>query len=330
MKAIVCDGPGDASVLRSADVPEPALLPGHVRIRVAATAVNRADILQRQGRYPPPPGASEILGLECAGEVESVAHDVTAWRRGDRVMALLQGGGYAELAVAHAGSVMRVPEPLSLAEAAAMPETFLTVWLDVFEFGGLGHGGSLLVHGGGSGIGTAAIRMAKIAGATVIATAGSAEKCARCKALGADAAVCYRSEDFVAAARALTSGRGVDVVLDHVGGPYLARNLEALRPSGRLVVIGLMGGAQATLDLALLLRRHLTITGSTLRSRPFAEKAQLVTSFESRFGDALRTGALRPVIDRVLPLAAAAQAHRVVEASEHFGKVVLGVDPKLE
>ena len=325
MKAIVQDGPGDESVLRLGEAPAPDLAPGALRLRVAATAVNRADLLQRRGFYPPPPGASPILGLECAGEVVEVGPGVPGWRPGERAMALLAGGGYAEEVVVDAGSAMRVPERLSLEEAAAVPEVFLTVFLNVFQLGALPDGGAALVHGGGSGIGTAAIQLVKAAGGRIVVTAGSEEKCARCRELGADLAVNYRDGDFVAACRELTGGRGVDVVLDSIGAPYLARNLAALAVGGRLALIGLMGGARGEIDLGPLLVRRLQLIGSTLRARPVAEKAAIVAGFAARFGPALADGRIRPIVDRVLPLEQAAEAHRLVERSEHFGKVVLRV-----
>jgi len=329
MRAIVVDAPGDERVLRLGEVPAPSLPPGALRIRVAASAVNRADLLQRQGLYPPPPGASPILGLECAGRVIELGAGVEGWRVGDRAMALLAGGGYAEEVAVPAGCAMPVPERLSLEEAAALPEVFLTVFLNVFQLGALPEGGSALVHGGGSGIGTAAIQLVKAAGGHIVVTAGSEQKCARCLALGADRAVDYRSGDFVAASRELGGGAGVDVVLDSIGAPYLARNLASLRTGGRLVVIGLMGGAKAELPLAELLARRLQVIGSTLRARPEAEKAALVAAFLQRFAPLLADGRLRPVVDRVLPLADAAEAHRAMKASEHFGKIVLRVDAGL-
>ncbi len=325
MKAVLFDAPGDESVLHLGEAPAPALEPGCLRLRVAATAVNRADLMQRRGHYPPPPGASEILGLECAGEVVEVAPDAKGWSVGERAMALVPGGGYAEQVVVHAGSAMRVPERLSLEEAAALPEVFLTVFLNVFQLGALAEGGAALVHGGGSGIGTAAIQLVKAAGARIVVTAGSEAKCQRCRELGADVAVNYRSGDFVEPARELTGGRGVDVVLDSIGAPYLAAHLKCLKTGGRLVLIGLMGGAKAEIQLGLLLAKRLSITGSTLRARPVQEKAELVASFSESFADALASGRVSPVIDRVLPLEEAQQAHEIVERSEHFGKLVLRV-----
>jgi putative PIG3 family NAD(P)H quinone oxidoreductase len=323
MRAVVFDQPGDESVLRVGEVEAPALAPGALRIRVAAAGVNRADLLQRRGMYPPPPGTSPILGLEAAGEVIEVGAGVTGWRPGDRAMALLPGGGYAEQVVVDAGAALPVPEALSFEEAAALPEVYLTVFLNVFELGALPAGGWLLAHGGGSGIGTAAIQLAKLAGAKLIVTAGSDEKCARCRALGADVAVNYRTKKFLDAVRAATGGAGVDVVLDSIGAPYLADNLDALSVGGRLVLIGLMGGAKAELNLGTLLARRLSLIGSTLRTRPVAEKARLVAAFRARFGADLAAGRIRPVVDRVLPFAAAGDAHRLLQASAHFGKVVL-------
>ncbi len=323
MRAVVVDHPGDENVMRIAEVAAPALGPGEVRIRVVATAVNRADLLQRRGLYPPPPGASPILGLECAGEVVEAAPDATGWKAGDRAMALLAGGGYAEEAVVHASCALPVPGPLSLEEAAAVPEVFLTVALGVFQLGALPEGGAVLVHGGGSGVGTAAIQMVKATGGTVVVTAGSDEKCLRCRALGADVAVNYRTGDFVAETLAATGGRGVDVLLDSIGADYLERNLACLATGGRLVLIATMGGRTAEIDLAALMRKRAAVIGTTLRSRPVAEKAALVATFARRFLPMLASGRIRPVVDRVLPIARVGDAHRVVAASEHFGKVVL-------
>lgn len=325
MRAIEVDEPGNEDAMKLGEVPAPALQPDSLRIRVAATAVNRADLLQRQGLYPPPPGASPILGLECAGEVVEVADGVKGWKPGDRAMALLAGGGYAEEVVVHAGSAMHVPERLGIEEAAAIPEVFLTVFLNVFQIGGLSAGGAALIHGGGSGIGTAAIQLVKAAGATAIVTAGSDEKCARCRDLGADVAVNYRSGDFAAEAKQATGGRGVDVVLDSIGAPYLRGNLDALAVGGRLVLIGLMGGAKAELNLGALLTRRLQVIGSTLRARPVEEKAEIVAGFLARFGAALESGEIHPVVHRSFSLGEAAEAHRLVKASEHFGKVLLQV-----
>jgi putative PIG3 family NAD(P)H quinone oxidoreductase len=326
MKAVLFEQPGDEAVLHVGETPAPELGPGDLRIRVAGAGVNRADLLQRRGMYPPPPGASPVLGLECAGEVMEVGARAHGWNAGDRAMALLAGGGYAEQVVVDAGSALPVPRALSDAEAAGLPEVYLTVFLNAFQLGALPAGGSLLVHGGGSGIGTAAIQLAKLAGARVIVTAGSEAKCARCRALGADVAVNYRTEKFADAVRAATKGAGVDVVLDSIGAPYLADNLAALALGGRLVLIGLMGGAKAELNLGALLVRRLSVIGSTLRTRSAAEKAALVAAFRARFGADLEAGRIRPVIDRVLPFSQAADAHRLLQASDHFGKVVLTPD----
>jgi len=325
MRAIVFDEPGDESVLHIGSVPAPALGPRDLRLRVAATAVNRADLMQRRGLYPPPPGASPILGLECAGEVIEVGAEVRGWRTGQRAMALLAGGGYAEEVVVDAGSAMPVPDVLSDEEAGAMPEVFLTAFLNIFLLGQPPAGGAVLVHGGGSGVGTAATSLCREAGLRIVVTAGSADKCARCLAHGADVAIDYRAGDFAPAVREATGGAGVNVVLDSIGASYLTSNLECLAPGGRLVLIGLMGGVTSEINLAALMLKRLHVIGSTLRARPLDEKAEIVRAFLDRFGDALRAGRLRPPIDRVLPLERAADAHRAVQASEHFGKVVLKI-----
>jgi len=326
MQAIVFDTPGAEEVLHLGDAPTPALGPDDLRIRVRATAVNRADLLQRQGMYPPPPGASPILGLECAGEVAEVGAAVSGWRVGDRAMALLAGGGYAEQAVVHHGAVMRVPSIFGWEEAGALPEVYLTAFSNLFLLAGARRGGAALVHGGGSGVGTAAIQLLREAGVRCLVTAGSDEKCQRCRDLGADVALNYRAGDFAPAVREATDGRGVDVVLDCIGGKYFAANLECLAVDGRLVIIGLIGGARAEINLAMLLMRRLQVIGSTLRSRPAADKAAIVAAFVERFGAALGAGRLTPVIDHVFPLAQAADAHRLVQSSAHFGKVVLRVE----
>jgi putative PIG3 family NAD(P)H quinone oxidoreductase len=325
MRAIVFDQPGDESVLHIGEVPRPDLGPEEIRIRVHTTAVNRADLLQRQGLYPPPPGASPILGLEAAGEVVEIGAAVRGWRRGERAMALLAGGGYAEETVVHAGSAIRVPAVLSDEEAGALPEAFLTAFLNIFMLGEAPDAGSVLIHGGGSGVGTAAITLCREAGHRIVVTAGSAEKCQRCLEHGADVAINYRDGDFAPKVRAATDGKGVDVVLDSIGARYLEGNLAVLAVDGRLVVIGLMGGGRAELDLAQMLVRRLRVIGSTLRVRSAIEKAGIVSAFLDRFGDALDAGRVCPVIDRVMPLEQAAEAHRVMKASEHFGKIVLRV-----
>lgn len=312
MRAIVSD--------RIIDADPPPLGPNDLRIRVRATAVNRADLLQREGHYPPPPGASNVLGLECAGVVAEVGANVRGWSIGDRAMALLPGGGYAEEAVADAGSVMHVPAALSDDEAGAMPEVFLTAFLNVFELARAKRGETLLVHGGGSGVGTAATTLGKLAGLRVIVTAGSREKCERCLAHGADMAIDYNEEDFVERAKP------VDVILDHIGARYLARDLEALNTGGRVVVIGSMGGrGTIDLDVTVLLGRRQQIIGSTLRARPPAEKAGIVASFVKRFGGDIEAGRVRPVIDSAFPWQEMEQAHERMRG-DHFGKIVLRVD----
>jgi putative PIG3 family NAD(P)H quinone oxidoreductase len=325
MRAILTREPGDETVLYVGDAPSPALGANDLRIRVRATAVNRADLMQRQGFYPPPPGASPILGLECAGEVIELGAAVHGFARGQRVMALLSGGGYAEEAVVHHGSAIPVPDALSDEEAGAFPEVFLTAFSNLFmrRLGDLGPGETALVHGGGGGVGTAAIRLLREAGHVVLVTAGSDEKCRRCEELGATAAINYQTEDFAARARELTEGRGVDVVLDHIGARYLAANLRALASGGRLVLIGLMGGAHGEISLADLLIRRVAVIGSTLRTRPVDEKARIVAGFRERFGAALAAGRLRPVVDRVMSFEQAADAHRLMQSSAHFGKIVL-------
>jgi len=330
MRAIGIEGEGKSALLVLRETPRPELRPGELRIAVAASAVNRADLMQRRGLYPPPPGASPLLGLECAGRVLELAPDVRGFAVGDRVMALLAGGGYAEEACVDAGSAMPVPPGLSLVEAAAIPEVFLTCHLNLFQLAQAPAGGWALVHGGGSGIGTAAIQLLREARVRSIVTAGSAAKCARCLELGADVALDYSKGEFAPAVLEKTGGAGVDVVLDSIGAPYLAQHLTCLRIGGRLVLIGLMGGAKAELNLGILLAKRLSLIGSTLRARPAAEKAEIVRGFRARFGDALADGRLLPIVDRVLPLAEAQAAHDLVESSTHFGKVVLLVRDDLD
>ncbi|MFP6639277.1 MAG: NAD(P)H-quinone oxidoreductase [Myxococcota bacterium] len=325
MRAIVYDSEWKDAPLQLAEVEVPELRPGCLRIEVAATALNRADLMQRRGLYPPPPGASPLLGLECSGTVSELGVGVEGWQKGDRVMALLSGGGYAEQVVVDAGSCLRVPESLDLVDAGALPEVLLTVFLNVFQLAKLSEGDWLLVHGGGSGIGTAAIQMARAAGARAVVTAGSEAKCQRCRELGAEVAINYREQDFGEAVAQATGGQGVSVILDSIGAAYLEENLASLAVGGRLVLIGLMGGARAEISLATLLTRRLQLIGSTLRTRSEAEKSGIVAAFEERFGKDLEDGTIRPVIDRKLPLAEAEQAHRLMQASEHFGKLLLQV-----
>jgi tumor protein p53-inducible protein 3 len=315
MRAIVFD----ETTLSIGDVPSPAMGPDDLRIRVRATAVNRADVLQREGHYPPPQGASPILGLECAGEVMEVGANVRDWKIGDRAMALLAGGGYAEEVVVDHGSAMHVPDALSDVEAGAMPEVFLTAFLNVFDLARARAGETLLVHGGGSGVGTAATNLAKLAGMRVIVTAGSREKCERCLAHGADVAINYNEEDYVERAR------GANVILDHIGAKYLPRDLECLSVGGRVVIIGSMGGpGSIDLNVNTLLSKRQQIIGSTLRARSVEEKTWIVRMFVARFGEDLRAGRIRPVIDRVFDLADAADAHRAMK-EDHFGKIALRV-----
>ncbi|MGH7947629.1 MAG: NAD(P)H-quinone oxidoreductase [Candidatus Binataceae bacterium] len=323
MKAVIAERPGDESVLKIAEVLDPVPSARELLIRVRAAGVNRADLLQRQGFYPPPPGASEIIGLECAGEVISAGAEVSGWKAGDCAMALLAGGGYAEKAAVHFGSAMKIPAALGDDEAAAFPEVFLTAFLNIFQLARAQKGDTVLVHGGGSGVGTAAILLLKESGIRSIVTAGSDEKCNSCLKLGADIAINYNKGPFAPHVKSVTNGRGVDVVLDHIGADYLAQNLESLAQGGRLVLIGAMKGTRGEIDLMPVLRRHLTIVGSTLRSRPVEEKAQIVSAFLQRFGAALEAGRLRPPIYRALPAAEAAEAHRMMQRSEHFGKIVL-------
>jgi putative PIG3 family NAD(P)H quinone oxidoreductase len=323
MQAVVFDQPGDEDVLRVSEVPPPNLREGEVRIAIAGAGVNRADLLQRRGLYPPPPGASEIIGLECAGTLTEVGLGVDDLAVGDRVMALLAGGGYATETVAPSVCVMRTPQNLTDLEAAAVPEVFITAFLNLFLIGGLDSDSTALVHGGSGGVGTAAIQLAKNAGARVFVTAGSEDRCRACLALGADAAFNYRESDFLTCALDATDGHGVDVVLDCIGGAYLERHLDVMAPNGKLVIIGLQGGAQSQIDLSRILRKRLTITGSTLRARPVDEKGRIIGAFVRRFGPDLVTGAIRSIVDRVLPLEEVAEAHRLLAAGEIFGKLVL-------
>jgi putative PIG3 family NAD(P)H quinone oxidoreductase len=325
MKAVEIAQPGEADVLRPVERPTPRPGPGEVLIRVAAAGVNRPDVMQRQGRYAPPPGASDIPGLEVAGTVQAVGEDVSPWRTGDAVCALVAGGGYAEYCAAPAPQCLPVPSGFTAVEAAAVPETFFTVWHNVFERGRLVPGETLLVHGGSSGIGTTAIQLARALGARVFATAGSAEKCAACARLGAERAIDYKEEDFVAVVKAATGGRGVDAILDMVGGDYLPRNLACLAVEGRLVQIATQRGARAELDLIAVMQKRLTLTGSTLRPRPVAEKAAIARALHERVWPLLETGGVRPVVFATFPLERAGDAHRLMESGRHIGKIVLTV-----
>jgi putative PIG3 family NAD(P)H quinone oxidoreductase len=317
--------PGAPDVLRAVERPDPVPGPADILIRVAAAGINRPDVLQRRGAYPPPPGASDIPGLEVAGTVEAVGDRVSGWRAGDPVCALVSGGGYASMCVAPAPQCLPVPSSLDVIAAAAIPETFFTVWTNVFDRGHLRAGETALFHGGSSGIGTTAIQLAAARGATVFATAGSDEKCRACETLGATKAINYRTHDFVQAIRDLTDGRGVDLILDIIGGEYVSRNLTALAVDGRLVQIGLMGGESATIDLRRVLGRRLTITGSTLRARTVEQKGEIASALRREVWPLLERGAVKPIVHKVFPLVQAADAHRLMESSEHIGKIVLSV-----
>jgi putative PIG3 family NAD(P)H quinone oxidoreductase len=326
MRAVTVREPGGPQVLGWDEVPDPVCGPGDVIVDVAATAVNRADLLQRQGFYPPPKGASEILGLECSGVVSEVGEGVTGWSVGDEVCALLSGGGYAERVAVPAGQVLPKPAGVELATAAALPEVTCTVWSNVVLLARLRRGESFLVHGGSSGIGTMAIQLAARAGARVFTTAGTQAKLDVCRELGADVTINYRDEDFVQRIEDATGGAGVDVVLDNMGARYLARNVDALAVGGRLVVIGMQGGTKAELDLGRLLAKRASVHATALRSRPATGpggKAEIVAAVRHDVWPDVERGVVRPIVDRRLPMSRAAEAHRVVEASEHIGKVLL-------
>ncbi len=326
MHAVVITEPGAPDVLRWLEVPDPVPGPGEVVIDVVASGVNRADLMQREGRYPPPPGAPPYPGLECSGRVRSVGAGVTGWRPGDEVCALLAGGGYAEQVVVPAGQLLPVPARVDMTDAAAFPETACTVYANVFQLAGLTSGETLLVHGGSSGIGTMAIQLGHAFGARVACTAGSPEKLARCRELGADVAINYRDEDFVAALLGATGGAGADVILDIMGASYLARNLAALATGGRLVIIGRQGGSRAEIDLGVLQGKRASVHATTLRARPANEKAAVVAAVHDHVWPLIDAGKVAAVIDRKLPISQAAQAHRALAASEHIGKIVLVPD----
>ena len=323
MRTIEITEPGEPEVLVIGERVVPPVGAGDVLIRVAAAGVNRADVMQRRGNYPPPPGASDVLGLEVSGTVVAVGDAVSGWRVGDLVCALLAGGGYAEYCAVPAPLCLAVPAGVDVVDAAALPEVVLTVWTNVFERGRLAPGETLLVHGGSSGIGTMAIQLARAFGSRVFVTAGSADKCAACEALGAERAVNYKQTDFVEAVREAAGAGGVDVILDMVGGDYLERNMSLLNLDGRLVIIALMRGATAEINLATLMRRRLFVTGSTLRARTVEQKAAVVEAARARVWPRVETGAVRPVVYQRLPLAQAAEAHRLMESSTHIGKLLL-------
>ncbi|WP_299822126.1 NAD(P)H-quinone oxidoreductase [uncultured Jannaschia sp.] len=328
MRAVVAEGAGGPDVLRVVERPRPEPRPGQILVRVHAAGVNRPDVMQRQGNYPPPPGASEVFGLELAGEVEAVGSDDTGFAEGDRVMALVHSGAYADWAVVDAPTAIRVPDGLKMVAAGAVPETFFTVWSNVFERAALQEGETLLVHGGTSGIGTTALLLAKARGSRVIVTAGSEAKCAAARDLGADHAVNYREADFVTEVRALTEGAGPDVILDMVGGPYVQRNLDLIATDGRIAQIAFQQGSRADLDLQPLLMKRVTLTGSTLRARPVAMKAKLARALEDHVVPLLAEGTVRPPIDSVFPLEEVARAHARMDSSEHVGKIVLDMQPQ--
>jgi NADPH2:quinone reductase len=328
MQAIEISQPGGPEVLRLAARPLPRAGRGEALLRVMAAGVNRPDVLQRKGAYAPPPGASDLPGLEVAGVIEGGELDGTDFAVGDAVCALLTGGGYAEHCVVPVQQLLPVPAGLSFSEAASLPETFFTVWSNVFDRARLTPGEALLVQGGSSGIGVAAIQLAHALGNQVLATAGSDEKCRACEQLGAARAINYRSEDFAAAVKEFTGGRGVDVILDMVAGDYVPRELQCLADDGRLVIIALLGGARATVDLNAVLRRRLVITGSTLRPRPVEFKGAIARKLRSVVWPLIEAGRIRPVLFRSFPLAEAAAAHALMESSQHVGKIVLEVDPR--
>ena len=324
MQCILLEGTG-AGAMRLGTRPEPVPGTGEIAVKVAYAGVNRPDILQRDGRYPPPPGASDLLGLEASGVVGACGPGVRRWKPGDPVTALLPGGGYAEVAVVPELHALPIPRGMGLREAASLPETFFTVWTNVFERAGLREGEDFLVHGGASGIGTAAVQLARAFGARVFATAGGPEKCARCRELGAFRAIDYRSEDFVAVVKEETGGRGVDVILDMVGGDYVARNVRAAARDGRIASIAFLRGSRVEVDLAPAMLKRLTWRGSTLRARSDADKAAIAEALEARVWPKMAAGEIRAVVDSVYPLAAVAEAHARMERSEHVGKILLEV-----
>ena len=320
MRAVVASGTGGPEVLSVGEVPDPRPAPGEVLVDVVATAVNRADTLQRKGAYPPPPGASDIIGLECSGRIAELGEGVEGWSVGDEVCALLAGGGYAARVAVPVGQVMPVPSGVSLVEAASLPEVASTVWSNVFMTAHLRHGERFLVHGGAGGIGTMAIQLATARGATVFATAGSPEKLELCRSLGAVEAVDYREQDFVEVLRA---AGGADVILDNMGAKYLGRNVDALATGGRLVVIGMQGGAKGELDLGVLLRKRASVTATALRSRPVAEKAAICCGVVENVWPLVAAGSIRPVVETTLPLESVAEAHQLMEDGGHVGKILL-------
>ena len=325
MRAVEISAPGGPEVLKLRELPKPSPGPGEIVVKVAAAGVNRPDVLQRMGLYPVPPGASPLPGLEIAGEVAQIGSSATIWRPGDKVCALVNGGGYAEYCAVPEVQALPVPKNLSLVDAASLPETFFTVWANVYDRGRLAPGESLLVQGGSSGIGVAAIQMAAATGHRVFATAGSDEKCAACVRLGAEKAFNYRTQDWAAEARAATGGKGVNVILDMVGGDYVPKELKCLADEGRLVFIAFLRGPKSELDIAQVMQRRLTITGSTLRPRSTEFKGAIARSLREKIWPLLDAGRIKPQIYRTFPLEQAAEAHRLMESSQHIGKIVLTV-----
>jgi len=325
MIAITIAKPGGPEVLQAVDMPQPKPGPRELLIRVAAAGVNRPDLMQREGKYPPPPGASDTLGLEVSGTIAACGPGVLRWRDGDQVCALVSGGGYAEYCVAPDVQCLPIPSAVDLVSAAGMPEACFTVWTNVFERGRLRAGELFLVHGGASGIGTTAIQMARAFGARVFATAGTDEKCAACERLGAERAINYKTSDFASALTSLTGGSGVDVILDMVGAPYFSRNVELLALDGRLLQIAVLQGAKAEINLVRVLRQRLTITGSTLRSRTVDEKGAIADAVEKAVWPLVEAGKIRPVVYATLPLRQAAEAHHLMESGSHIGKILLTV-----
>ena len=325
MTAIEITTPGGPDVLKPLTMPTPAPGAGEVLIKVAAAGVNRPDVLQRIGAYPPPPGASEIPGLEIAGEVVALGEGASLWKTGDKVCALVAGGGYAEYCSVHESNALPVPDGLTMAEAAGVPETFFTVWTNVFERGALKPGESLLVHGGSSGIGTTAIQIASQLGSTVYTTAGSADKCAACEELGAERAINYREEDFVDVLKQATGKKGIDVILDMVGGDYIQRNIKAAARDGRIVNIAYLNGSKAEVDFMMVMLKRLTLTGSTLRIRSPAEKAAIADALRKTVWPLIEAGKVKPQLFKTFPLAQADKAHALMETSTHIGKIVLEV-----
>lgn len=325
MTAIAIREPGGPEMLVPETIPVPVPGRGEILVRVRTAGINRPDVIQRLGFYAPPPGAPSTPGLEIAGEVVATGPGVTRWSLGDRVCALVGGGGYAQYCLAHETHALPVPKGISDIEAGGIPETFFTVWTNVFERGRLQAGESLLIHGGSSGIGTTAIQLARAWGARVFATAGNSEKCAACERLGAEKAINYRDQDFVKEVKALTGGRGVDVILDMVGGDYMARNITAAAQDGRIVSIAFLNGSKAEVDFMPMMLKRLTLTGSTLRARSIEEKARLADALRQQVWPLIEAGKVKPLIEKTFPLAEASKAHALMEASSHIGKIILTV-----